>query len=150
MGNAQIKERLPRYGRSDQNKKAKASKSSGAKIPTSQSWSGGVRRAGDGQASASPSTVTVATTMQQLVFCFFLRFSFLFNYWERNRSVRYYCGQIGRTGPERRFSIHDSFVTHSYGSQSADGSSALPSLTSSFIDGAASWTDTTRLESHRR
>ena len=79
--------------------------------------------------------------MQQLVFCF-LRFSFKFNYWQRNRSVRYYCGQIGRTGPERRFSIHDSFVTHSYaGSQSGDGSSALPSLTSSFIDGAASWTD---------
>ena len=43
-------------------KKAKSTKTSGPKIPTSQSWGGGVRRAGDGQASASPSNAVTASS----------------------------------------------------------------------------------------
>ena len=141
-------------GRSDQNKKAKPSKSSGAKIPTSQSWSGGVRRAGDGQASASPSTVTVTTSSSFSAFSVSAS-NFTGNAIDPSDIVV----KLEEPDPNGSPSMTHSSLIRMEANQiaaqiqsqdSLDGSSQyndlehFPSLTSSFIEGAASWTDTTR------
>lgn len=141
-------------GRSDQNKKTKATKTSAAKIPTSQSWTGGIRRAGDGQASASPSTVTVTTSSSFSAFS-----SSAGNFTGNLIDPSDIAIKLEEPDPNSSPSMtHSSLIrleanqiaAHIQSQDSLDGSSQcndlehFPSLTSSFIDGAASWTDTSR------
>lgn len=141
-------------GRSDQNKKSKSAKTSGAKIPTSQSWTGGIRRAGDGQASASPSTVTVTTSSSFSAFS-----SSAGNFTGNLVDPSDIAIKLEEPDPNSSPSMtHSSLIrleanqiaAHIQSQDSLDGSSQsndlehFPSLTSSFIDGAASWTDTSK------
>ena len=139
-------------GRTEQAKKTKSTKTTGAKIPSSQSWGGGVRRAGDGQASASPSTAAVTASSS------FSAFS-AGNCPSPAIDPSDIVVRLEEPDPNSSPSMtHSSLIrleanqiaAHIQNQDSLDGLSQcndlehFPSLSSSFIDGAASWTDSSR------
>ena len=139
-------------GRTEQAKKTKSTKTTGAKIPSSQSWGGGVRRAGDGQASASPSTAAVTASSS------FSAFS-AGNCPSPAIDPSDIVVKLEEPDPNSSPSMtHSSLIrleanqiaAHIQNQDSLDGLSQcndlehFPSLSSSFIDGAASWTDSSR------
>lgn len=141
-------------GRSEQSKKSKAIKTSGAKIPNSQSWGGGVRRAGDGQASATPSPAAVTSSSSFSAFSSSAGFC-------PSPAIDPSDVVIKMEEPDQNSTpsmTHSSLIrleanqvaAQIQSQDSLDGSSQyndlehFPSLSSSFIDGAASWTDGSR------
>ena len=131
--------------------KTAASGTAAGKIPNSQSWGGGVRRAGDGQASATPSPAAVTASSSFSVFSSsggMCPSPALVD----PSDVAIKMDEPSMDGPPSM--THSSLIrleanqvaAQIQSQDSLDGSSQctdlehFPSLTSSFIDGAASWT----------